>query len=76
MTETSKPQNMPAAWEAVYDRVKWWMNDMAFKPPELLSGRHGEHYFECMAQDIASHALDEDHERIDGTLSAASRLDP
>lgn len=59
-------------WQTVHDRVLWWMNDMAFKPPELLNGARGEHYFECMAQDLADTAVGEEL----GELSAMDRLDP
>lgn len=55
----------------VKKRVEWWLNDMAFKPPELLSGKHGEHYYECMAEDIACEAVGE----IDDS-PVMSRLDP
>lgn len=54
-------------WERVHDRVLWWINDMAFKPPEVLT----QHYFECMAQDIADFAIEEDLSE----LSAMDRLD-
>lgn len=55
-------------WERVHDRVLWWVTDAAFKAPEVLT----EHYYECMAQDIADFAV---HEDI-GRLSASDRLDP
>lgn len=47
----------------VKDRVLWWLNDMAFKPPELLT----EHYYNSMAEDIAQVAV--------GDFSS-TRLDP
>jgi hypothetical protein len=55
-------------WERVRDRVQWWVTDMAFKPPEVLT----EHYYNCMAEDIADFAGSEDV----GELSAMDRLDP
>lgn len=57
-------------WERVHDRVLWWINDITFKPPEVLT----EHYYECMAQDIADFAVDGEDEQ--STLSAMDRLDP
>ena len=38
----------------VKERVEWWLNDMAYKPPELLAGDRGTWYFYCMAKDIAT----------------------
>lgn len=58
-------------WEEVRGRVDWWINDMAYRPPEVLTGRYGVHYFKCMAEDIANHAVDEEW-----GLDASDRLDP
>jgi hypothetical protein len=51
---------------AVKQRVLWWLNDAAFKAPEQLT----EHYYECMAEDIACLAVGEESD------AAAIRLDP
>lgn len=58
-------------WEETRDRVNWWLNDMANKPPEVLTGRYGTHYFKCMAEDIANHVVDEEW-----GLNSVNRLDP
>lgn len=58
---------MSETWQSIHDRVEWWLNDMAFKPPELLT----QHYFECMANDIADWATGE--ETLPGSMD---RLDP
>jgi hypothetical protein len=55
-------------WQEVHDRVQWWITDMAFKPNEVIT----EHYFNCMAQDIADTAVGE---KI-GELTVSDRLDP
>lgn len=54
-------------------RVEWWINDAAFKPPEMLdvSTANGLWYMNCMARDI----LDTAHGKLDFKWSA-QRLDP
>ena len=65
--------------KTVYDRVKWWLEDMAYKPPEVLN----DHYYETMATDIANIAVGDEpvsHERLDNVIctrpSSKVCLDP
>ena len=44
-------------------RIEWWLNDAAYKPPELLSETtaHGLWYMNCMSRDlmqVAANKLD------------------
>lgn len=45
----------------VEERVEWWMRDMAYKPPEVLSETtaHGMWYHLCFAKDILQAARGE-----------------
>jgi hypothetical protein len=58
---------------AIAERVGWWMNDMAFKPPEIISEdtAHGMWYHLCFAKDILQVAND----KLDFAWSSR-RLDP
>ena len=56
-----------STWDEVHDRVKWWVNDAAFKAPEQLT----PHYYECMANDVANTATGEHRQP-----AVSQRLDP
>jgi hypothetical protein len=49
--------------QEVFNKVLWWIEDMAFKPPEVT----GDHYYRTMAKDIANIAVGDEpvsHERL------------
>ncbi len=60
---------MRATREEIKERVLWWLNDMAYKPPELLT----KHYYNMMAEDIASTAVGFENNE---PSYAMRRLDP
>ena len=63
---------MKAHEQEIAERVMWWMNDMAFKPPEIISeeNAHGMWYHLCFAKDImevasANHTFTWSAQRLD-----------